>query len=173
MNISRFIPLMLFAGLLIVLIVALRQEELPGNDPMAGRKVPVFALPSLHEKNDPYETGDIRGKLTLVNFFASWCAPCAAEHPLLLELRGNPHLTVDGIAWKDTPEKAENWLKRKGNPYRHVGIDEQGKAAIGFGLRGVPESYLIDDTGTILWHTAGPLTRDSLKEIQSFTGGAK
>jgi cytochrome c biogenesis protein CcmG/thiol:disulfide interchange protein DsbE len=98
----------------------------------------------------------------LVNFFASWCAPCIAEHPFLVRL-GRQGVPLMGIAYKDRPADSVAFLNRYGNPFQRIGVDQPGRVAIDWGLYGVPETYLIDRAGLIRWRWAGPLTDEVLK----------
>jgi len=93
----------------------------------------------------------------LVNFFASWCVPCRAEHPLLTRLAGEG-VPLQGVAYKDKPEDAKTWLQQLGDPYKRIGQDRDGRTAIEFGVYGVPETYVIDRKGTIRYRQVGPIT---------------
>ncbi|MCF3641313.1 DsbE family thiol:disulfide interchange protein [Rhizobium sp. TRM95111] len=108
------------------------------------------------------ETG--RGKLTLVNFWASWCVPCRQEHPVLLDLSKDPRLTVVGVNYKDGNENALRFLGELGNPFSAIGLDPNGRMAIDWGVYGIPESYLVGPDGTILYKKVGPFDRKSLTE---------
>ena len=144
---------------------------LSGRDPasigsvMVNRPAPSFAAPSLRE-GQPALTSDLfkTGKPVLVNFFASWCTPCLAEHPLLLRLKEREGVTIIGIAWKNKPEEARAWLAKLGDPFAYVGTDYDGKLSLDWGLSGVPETYLIDATGTVRLHFHAPITERDLKE---------
>lgn len=135
---------------------------LSGRDPasigsaMIGRPAPAlpFAEPLLKS-----------GKPVLVNFFASWCTPCLAEHPLFMRLKEREKATIVGVAWKDKPEAARAWLARLGDPFAQVGFDQDGKLALDWGLSGVPETYLIDASGIVRLHFRGPLTERDLGAI--------
>jgi cytochrome c biogenesis protein CcmG/thiol:disulfide interchange protein DsbE len=105
------------------------------------------------------------GKPVLVNFFASWCAPCLAEHPMLERLKSREGATIIGIAWKDKPEAARAWLQRLGDPFARLGFDQDGKIALDWGLSGVPETYLIDAEGIVRLHLRGPITERDLGTI--------
>jgi cytochrome c biogenesis protein CcmG, thiol:disulfide interchange protein DsbE len=98
------------------------------------------------------------GGLRLVNFFASWCAPCRIEHPYLLRLANEQHLPVYGIAYRDEADKAATYLEQAGDPYTARGLDRQGQAALSFAITGVPESFLIDAKGRIQHRIQGPVT---------------
>ena len=99
----------------------------------------------------------------LVNFFASWCVPCRAEHPLLLRIAESEQVPLYGIAYKERPADAARFLAQLGDPYRAVGLDESGRTGIDFGVYGVPETYLIDRTGHIRYRYVGPLTAEALE----------
>jgi cytochrome c biogenesis protein CcmG/thiol:disulfide interchange protein DsbE len=102
--------------------------------------------------------------VTLVNFFASWCAPCREEHPQLMALARQPGVTLDGVAYKDKPGESRAFLDRLGNPFGQIGVDREGTTAMDFGVYGVPETYVIDRTGHIRYRHVGPLTNEDVKE---------
>ena len=106
----------------------------------------------------------IAGDLTLVNVWASWCVPCRQEHPLLMQLAERGSVKVVGINYKDQPENALRFLGELGNPYEAVGVDASGRTAIDWGVYGVPESYLVDETGTIVYKKVGPFSEESFAE---------
>ena len=137
---------------------------LSGRDPasigsvMVGRPAPTL----------PAQLGDgliKAGKPVLVNFFASWCAPCLAEHPMFERFKQREGATIIGIAWKDKPEATNAWLARLGNPFSRLGFDQDGKIALDWGLSGVPETYLIDAQGIVRLHFRGPITERDLGTI--------
>ncbi len=128
-------------------------HEVPSQ--LIGRPVPGFALPA-QEPGQGFSNTELHGPV-LLNFFASWCVPCVVEHPELMALsRGG--LAIWGVAYKDKPADAAQFLARRGNPFTRVARDADGLVAIDFGLYGVPESYLIDRAGIIRWRNPGPLT---------------
>ena len=142
-----------------------------GRDPasigsvMVGRPAPSlpFAEPLLKA-----------GKPVLVNFFASWCAPCLAEHPLLLRLSEREGATIIGVAWKNKPDEARAWLKRLGDPFTYAGADPEGKLALDWGLSGVPETYLVDGQGIVRLHYRRAITeRDVTDSILPLLKGTK
>ena len=135
---------------------------LSGRDPasigsvMVGRPAPAL----------PFAEAELKsGKPVLVNFFASWCTPCLAEHPLFTRLKEREGATIIGIAWKDKPEATRAWLARLGDPFATVAFDQDGKLALDWGLSGVPETYLIDAKGIVRLHFRGPLTERDLGAI--------
>jgi cytochrome c biogenesis protein CcmG, thiol:disulfide interchange protein DsbE len=114
-------------------------------------------LPALLEDGPGVATADLKGTPVLVNVFASWCGPCRAEHPLLMRL-AEQGVALYGIDFKDRPEEARAWLARVGNPYRRIGTDRAGASTIDWGVYGVPETFLVDATGTIRFRQVGPLS---------------
>lgn len=136
----------------------------PGRDPSAlpsalvGKPAPAVDLPGLADGAPRLNLAAFKGKLVAVNFFASWCLPCRAEHPVLKQL-GIP---VIGIAWKDKPEAARAFLAELGDPYVATGADDNGRTGIDFGITGVPETFLVDAAGNVTYRFAGPLTPDVL-----------
>lgn len=153
---------------------------LSGRDPaaigsvMVGRPAPALDLPALRDGQARVTGALLRtGKPMLVNFFASWCTPCLAEHPLFTRLRERDGATIVGIAWKNKPADALAWLQRLGDPYAAIGIDLEGKAGLDWGLSGVPETYAIDGDGVVRLHFRGPLTeRDLAGSVIPFLKGA-
>ena len=154
---------------------------LAGRDPasigsvMVGRPAPRFDLPALAPGEPPLTDAMLRtGKPVLVNFFASWCAPCLAEHPLFMRLKEREGTTIIGVAWKNKREEATAWLKRLGDPFKTAGLDLEGKTGIDWGLSGVPETYAIDGNGVVRLHFRGPITeRDLNEQILPFLKGGK
>jgi cytochrome c biogenesis protein CcmG/thiol:disulfide interchange protein DsbE len=130
--------------------------------PLIDRPAPGFALAGLDGQGLSRDAID--GHVALVNFFASWCVPCRAEHPLLLRLAEQEHVPVYGIAWKDKPEDAARYLKQLGDPYRRVGFDENGRVGIDFGITGVPETFVIDKSGHVRRHYDAPLSPEQLRD---------
>jgi len=134
----------------------------PNRDPSAlpsalvGKPAPAVDLPGLADDAPRLTLAAFKGKVVAVNFFASWCLPCRAEHPVLKQL-GIP---VIGIAWKDKPDAARAFLAELGDPYVATGADDNGRTGIDFGITGVPETFLVDASGNVTYRFAGPLTPD-------------
>jgi cytochrome c biogenesis protein CcmG/thiol:disulfide interchange protein DsbE len=165
------IPLVIFLGFAGVAGKMLYDQDVNGRDVSAipsaliGRQAPSLALPPLEGSNTAaLTTAAIDGKLTLVNVFASWCVPCRQEHPILKELANDSRLTIVGINYKDRNDNALRFLGELGNPYKAIGIDPNGKAAIDWGVYGIPESYLVAPDGTILYKRVGPFDARSLRQ---------
>jgi len=165
------IPLAVFAGFAAVAGKMLYDQDVNGRDVSAipsaliGKKAPSLALPPLKGSNTAALTAAaVTGKLTLVNVFASWCIPCRQEHPVLKQLATDSRLTIVGINYKDKNDNALRFLGELGNPYKAIGVDPNGKAAIDWGVYGIPESYLVGPDGTILYKKVGPFNDRSLRQ---------
>ena len=152
---------------------------LAGRDPAAigsvlvGRPAPRLDLPALRAGDPPLTAALLKsGQPVLVNFFASWCAPCLVEHPLFARLAEREGAAIIGIAWKNKRDEAAAWLKRQGDPYKVAGLDLDGKTGLDWGLSGVPETYLIDGRGIVRFHFRGPITeRDVTGVVIPFLKG--
>lgn len=157
------LPAVLFAALIAAFAIGLRHDPHLLPSALIDRPAPDFVLPGLYETADGLARKDLEGRVTLVNFFASWCAPCREEHAELMALARRHDLTLEGIAYKDKAEESRRFLDRLGNPYGHVGVDRNGTTAIDFGVYGVPETYVVDSTGHIRYRHVGPLTAEDVK----------
>ncbi len=160
------LPLLLFAAVAIWMAVPLIRGDDPGIVPSAliDRPAPDFALPALPGVPGGVARDDLAGSVRLVNFFASWCVPCLAEHPLLTRLAREDGIPVYGVNYKDAAADATEWLDRHGNPYERVGADADGRTAIDWGVYGVPETFVVDRDGHIRYRHAGPLTPDIVRD---------
>lgn len=164
------VPLVLFMGLAALFF----SQLVSGNDPsklpsaLVGRAAPTVTLPPLEgllAEGQPVPGLDVaalKGKPALVNIWASWCAPCRQEHPLLMKLAKDPRITVTGLNYKDTPENARRFLGQYGLPYEAVGVDPRGRASIDWGVYGVPETFVLDREGNIVHKFVGPLTPETV-----------
>ena len=159
------IPAVLFAGLVWLFYAGLSgppPSQLPS--PLVGKPAPDFTLPALAGAG--FARGDLAaGHATIVNFWASWCAPCRVEHPLLEALAARGDVTLYGVAWKNKPDLARGFLGELGNPFARTDVDESGRVGIDWGIAGVPETFVLDGQGVIRAHYAGPLTPEIVAEI--------
>lgn len=167
-----FAPLVIFACLAAFLGLRLASGHDPSTVPsvLIGKAAPDLALAALAgigHGND----GDLNGvrpamlrtgKPTIVNFWASWCAPCRLEHPVLMALGKRGDIQIVGVNYKDILENARRFLGQLGNPYVAVGVDPQGKAAVDWGVYGVPETFIVDGQGVVRHRHVGPLTDEVL-----------
>jgi cytochrome c biogenesis protein CcmG/thiol:disulfide interchange protein DsbE len=163
-------PVGLFAALAILFAFALGRGD-PSKLPSAliGKPVPALTLAPVEGLTDSgralpgFSAADLaKGEPTVVNFWASWCQPCVEEHPLLIALAKRTGVAVVGVNYKDQPESARRFLARLGNPFRAVGADPAGRVAIEWGVYGMPESFVIDGRGTIVYKHVGPITAETL-----------
>ena len=134
------------------------QKDYPPNF-LLGQKLPIFETTDLLDEIKKLSSFDINNKQVIINFFASWCAPCKKEHPLLFSLKNNqPNTIIIGINYKDVKSNALKFLENEGNPYHFIGVDENGKIGLEFGVIGLPETFLTNNKGRIVFKHTGPLT---------------
>jgi cytochrome c biogenesis protein CcmG, thiol:disulfide interchange protein DsbE len=131
---------------------------------LVGKPAPPVDLPGLADGAPRLTLTQFKGQLVAVNFFASWCLPCRAEHPLLKQVTAEFGVPVIGIAWKDKPEASRAFLEELGDPYVATGNDHKGRTGIDFGITGVPETFLVGADGTVLYRLAGPLSPEGLRD---------
>ncbi|MFG1461598.1 DsbE family thiol:disulfide interchange protein [Xanthobacter sp. DSM 24535] len=157
----------LLAALFLVRLFAGDPSQIPSalvNRPAP--KLDLPPLPGLLNNGTPVPglgSTDFAGKVTLVNVWASWCAPCREEHPILMQLAQDPRLRVIGINYKDAPDNARRFLGQYGLPFAAVGTDPNGRVAIDWGVYGVPETFLVAPDGTIAHKFVGPLSEDTVR----------
>ncbi|WP_332854737.1 DsbE family thiol:disulfide interchange protein [Duganella sp. S19_KUP01_CR8] len=162
---KRYIlPLGGFLILLIFLGIGLRLKPQEVPSPLIGKHVPVFSLPQVEDAGRNFNSKDMEGKVWVLNVWASWCAPCRAEHPALLEFCRLAAAPVVGLNYNDARGDSQKWLKEFGNPYQVSAFDGDGKTGIEFGVYGVPETFVIDKQGQIRLKLTGPLTSELIRE---------
>jgi len=162
-NLLVLLPLLVVAAMAAVFLVMLARGKTFLPSALIGKPVPTFALPALPGKPGLTDADLKAGKITLVNFFASWCPDCHVEHPYLVELSKDAGLAAQGVrlvgvAQKDAPENTRRFLGNGGDPYAAVGMDSAGRASIDFGVYGIPETFLVGPNGTILAKHVGAMT---------------
>jgi cytochrome c biogenesis protein CcmG/thiol:disulfide interchange protein DsbE len=156
------LPLAIFVGLAGLFLMQLLSGRDVAEIPSAliGQHAPDTKLPPLEGAALPgLDSADFIGQVTLVNVWASWCAPCREEHPLLVALSQDKRFRIAGLNYKDAPQNALRFLGSLGNPYDAIGVDTAGRTAIDWGVYGVPETFLVGKDGTILFKHVGPLTQ--------------
>jgi cytochrome c biogenesis protein CcmG, thiol:disulfide interchange protein DsbE len=171
-NILVALPLVGFIALAGIFLLRLHGDD-PSKIPSAliGRPAPPTALPALEGlvnnglQVPGLDPSDFKGKVSVVNVWASWCVPCHEEAPLLTELARDKRLQLIGIDYKDAPDNARRFLGRYGNPFGIVGVDGNGRAAIEWGVYGVPETFVVGRNGTILYKLVGPVTPDNIDTV--------
>ncbi|TFF19171.1 DsbE family thiol:disulfide interchange protein [Jiella endophytica] len=167
------LPLLLFLGLAAVFLYQLVSGHDPKEIPsvLVGKTAPMTVLPALQGASLPDGSptpgldlsGPGDGRPVLVNVFASWCAPCREEHPLLMQLAKDKRFRLVAINYKDKPGNARAFLSNLGDPYAAIGVDEKGAATIDWGVYGVPESFLVAPDGEILYKQTGPFTPETIE----------
>jgi cytochrome c biogenesis protein CcmG/thiol:disulfide interchange protein DsbE len=179
-SLRYIVPVLLFLVLAGFLLLGLDRNPSEIPSPLIGKPAPAWVLPRLptmeartgeQVKAPPPEGGDaapldarsFRGRPYLLNVWASWCAPCLQEHPLLLELARRKVITIVGVNYKDKPQDARAWLTQHGNPFAATVADRDGRTAIDFGVYGVPETFLVDAQGVIRYKQIGPLTAEAVR----------
>ena len=158
---NRFLlPLSIFVVVVGFLAVGLTLNPREIPSPLVGKSAPDFSLPQLHDQGKVFSSNELTGKVWLLNFWASWCSGCKTEHPVLMQLAQSGEVPIYGMDYKDQREEALTWLRRWGNPYPVVAMDESGRVGINYGVYGVPETYVIDKQGVIRYKQIGPLDDD-------------
>jgi cytochrome c biogenesis protein CcmG/thiol:disulfide interchange protein DsbE len=171
-----FLLFLVFAGFLL-LGIDRNPSEIPS--PLIGKPAPDWSLPRLDpggrpasgaeaqagQAGEPSQTAGaaLKGEPYLLNVWASWCAPCLQEHPLLVDLAKRKLVKIVGINYKDKPQDARDWIARHGNPFTVIAADREGRTAIDFGVYGVPETFLVDAQGVIRFKHIGALTPDVVR----------
>jgi cytochrome c biogenesis protein CcmG, thiol:disulfide interchange protein DsbE len=164
--IRYLLPLGLFLGLVVLFIYGLQHDPRHVPSPLIDKPAPVFNLPTLHSPDINIHVEDLKGKVSLINVWASWCAACRTEHPLLVEAAAKDSgLNLYGLNYKDKREEALNWLEQLGNPYVESAFDEVGSTGIDYGVYGVPETFVLDKNGIIRYKHIGPLNKQQLDTI--------
>ena len=154
------IPLGVFLVLVVFLAIGLGRDPHEVPSPLINKAAPTFRLPQLKEPTKTFSAADMRGKVWVLNVWASWCVSCRDEHPHLLEYAKTGAVPIYGLNWKDRREEALAWLGELGDPYVLSAADLDGRVAIDYGVYGAPETYLIDQNGTIRYKQIGEVTPD-------------
>ena len=153
---QRFMPLIIFGLLVVMLAVGLTLNPRLVPSPLIGKPVPVFELPLLN-KEGVFSDKDLKGQITLVNVWASWCFACRQEHEVVKQL-SRSGMRIVGLNYKDKKQDAQQWLARLGNPYEVVAADVDGRVGIDWGVYGAPETFLVDQQGIIRHKVIGPVS---------------
>lgn len=151
------VPLALFAGLVALLVFGLGNDPRKVPSPLVGKPVPAFTLPDLMDPTRTVTDADLRGKISLVNVWASWCPSCRQEHEALLVLSELPDFQIIGLNWKDEGNKARTVLRLTGNPYDRNAYDPDNSVGLHFGVYGAPETFVVDPAGIIRYKHIGPI----------------
>lgn len=154
------VALLLALGLILTWGLTRDPREIPSA--LIGKPVPAFSLPAVQGRTAGLSSVDLKGEVSLVNVFASWCAACRVEHPLFIRLKAQGIVPIHGLNYKDRPEDAAQWLDTLGDPYTRTGADRDGRVAIDWGVYGVPETFVVSADGRIMHKHIGPVTQKDL-----------
>ena len=163
LNLPYLVPLLVFAAISVAFAVGLtlNPREIPSV--LIGKQVPDFDLPAVKGRTKGLSSENLSGEVSLVNVFASWCAECKREHPLLMDLAERGVVPVHGFNYKDKLDDAQTWLDTLGDPYTRTGADLNGRVGIDLGVYGVPETFIVDRDGRIAHKHIGAITRESIE----------
>ncbi|MFQ5566595.1 MAG: DsbE family thiol:disulfide interchange protein [Paracoccaceae bacterium] len=160
------LPVLLFGVVTGYFLWGLDPERDPSEVPsvLIDKPAPEFSLPPVQGRTLGLSTADLKGEVSLVNVFASWCTACRYEHPLLMRLKADGAVPIHGLNYKDRPEDAAEWLDTLGDPYTRTGADQSGRIGIEWGVYGVPETFVISREGRIMHKHIGPVTEKDLED---------
>ncbi|MCX7075554.1 MAG: DsbE family thiol:disulfide interchange protein [Methylococcales bacterium] len=165
MRLRFLLPLMAFLVMVIFLGIGLKLDPHDVPSPLINKPAPAFTLPQLHEPQKTFSPADMKGKVWLLNVWASWCVSCRQEHIYLTEFARNRSINLMGLNYKDEPAAAMQWLERLGNPYKISISDIDGMAGLDWGVYGVPETFIIDKQGVVRHKQTGPVDPTILQTI--------
>jgi cytochrome c biogenesis protein CcmG, thiol:disulfide interchange protein DsbE len=157
-------PLVGFVALAAAFALRLGTDPSLLPSPLIGKSVPAFSLPPVKGRQLGLASADLKGEVSLVNVFASWCVACREEHPVLMQLNRAGTVPVHGLNYKDRPDDAARWLDTMGDPYTRTGADLDGRVGIDWGVYGVPETFVVDAEGRIAFKQIGPVTSEILDQ---------
>ncbi len=171
-QIFPFLAILTLSVVLLVKVYGGYNKELGVYDSnkQVGKVLPELDLKDLLNEEADIKKIDFLGKFTVLNFFSSWCTTCAVENPILLKLADAKDLQVVGIAWRDKKNDTLSWLSEKGNPYDKVGYDDKGIFGVSLGIRGIPETFIIDKEGKVIAHFIGNLQNKFFNDLFELTG---
>lgn len=163
MKFRFLIPAAVIVVVMVFLALGLTRNPRKVPSPLIGKSAPTFTAPLLHDPEQTFELADMRGKVWLLNVWASWCVACRAEHDELIAISRGGQVPLYGLDYKDSRQAAVTLLARRGNPYVASVTDPGGEIGMNFGVYGVPETYLIDQNGIIRYKQIGPLTPEVVR----------
>jgi len=170
------VPLAAFTIIALAFAIGLTLDPRKLPSMLIGKTVPEFDLPPVKGRTLGLSSEGLKGEVSLVNVFASWCVECKVEHPLLMELARTGPVPIHGLNYKDKPDDAANWLDSLGDPYTRTGADISGRVAIDWGVYGVPETFLVDKDGKVAYKHIGAMSRKTFEQkilprIRELQGG--
>jgi cytochrome c biogenesis protein CcmG, thiol:disulfide interchange protein DsbE len=159
------LPILALGGVATIFMWGISRDPSKLPSTMIGKPVPKFALPPVQGRTLGLSSDDLRGEVSLVNVFASWCVACREEHPIFMRLARDRTVPIHGINYKDDPDNAAAWLNTFGDPYTRTGADRNGRVAIDWGVYGIPETFVVSADGRIAHKQIGAVTEQSLTDI--------
>ena len=158
------VPLAIFGILCVFLAVGLTKDPRKVPSPFIDKPAPAFSLAKLHEPQATFSPDQMKGKVWMLNVWASWCVSCRVEHPVLNDMSRRGIVAIVGLNYKDQPGPGKQWLRQFGDPYTTSVVDADGRVGIDYGVYGVPETFVIDKDGTIRYKQIGPITAEALEK---------
>jgi len=156
--VKLWLPFGIFAALALLLGIGLTLDPRKVPSPLIGKTMPAFELTRLHDEQRTVGDSDMRGQVSVLNVWGTWCAGCRAEHDILMRLARTGQAPIIGLNWKDDRQLAQQSLRDYGNPYAVTGFDKDGRVAIDWGVYGAPETFVMDAAGVVRYKHIGPLT---------------
>ena len=171
-NILRALPLITLIIIVVIGIFSVQKSN-NGRTPRDGNtevNLPDFSFRDLYDQTKTFSKNDLLNKTSLINVFASWCTTCAQEHETLLKLSASGIINMYGVAWRDMDENTIRYLEKNSNPYLKVGTDNKGKLTKLLSIRGVPETFIVNKKGQIIYHIQGNIDEADLEYIEKISG---
>ena len=162
-SLKFIVPLVVFLALAAFLAVGLTRDPREIPSPFIGKAAPGFKLEQLADEKLAFTPDEMKGKVWLLNVWASWCVACRVEHPLLVQMSKQKTVPIVGLNYKDKRDEGLQWLRKHGDPYSLSAYDVEGKVGIDYGVYGVPETFVIDKQGVIRYKQIGPITPEALE----------
>lgn len=171
-QIFPFLAIIALSAILLVKVYGGYDRELGVYDTnkLVGKIMPEFEVEDILSDDANISKLDLLGKYTVLNFFSSWCVSCKLENPILLQMADTKDIQVIGVAWRDKKNDTLTWLSDNGNPYDKVGYDDKGIFGVSLGIRGIPETFLVDKEGRIIAHYVGNLQNKFFDDLREHTG---
>lgn len=157
-------PLGIFFLIVVLLGVGLTLDPRRVPSPLVGKPIPAFELSTVLDPEQRFTQDDLRGRVSLLNVWATWCVPCRDEHPVLVGIARRGEAVIYGLNYKDDRNEAKTWLESLGDPYEKSGFDANGRAGIDLGVYGVPETFIVDADGTVVYKRIGPIDEKIWRE---------
>jgi cytochrome c biogenesis protein CcmG, thiol:disulfide interchange protein DsbE len=158
------IPFAVFAVIVGFFVAGLGKDTRILPSTFIDKPAPAFSLPLLSDVSQKFSDRDMKGRVSLVNFWASWCLSCEQEHPVFNVLAKNTDIFLVGVNYKNDPQEAKAWLQKHGNPYHVIPTDEKGRAGIEWGVSATPETFIVDQQGMVRYKHVGPISMQILKQ---------